>query len=159
MNFQAGKEYTVIGISPMLATTFKAEIKVKDLNGSGYPIFSLRGKRKAQTFGLDVLRNALVFEGWDTAPRVDSEQTGSYIMRGNACINFLGTHSDIPAIRQLIQNNINEEFNRHDCIMVVPEGNPGHSEIWPVFPETETDSVVVKRIRDEYASQVEFGKP
>ena len=129
----------------MMAMTFKSEIKVKDIDHDGNPIFVIGRKRKLQQFNDKARTDMLVFEGWDIPLKCDSDQEGNYTMRGNACYNFLG---DVKTIRDYIENNnINEFFNRFDAILACEPGtNNGATEI-PVFPEVPTTHAVVIRVR------------
>ena len=107
--------YTVIGISQMLAFTVKSEIRVRQTDADGEPIFVMRGKRTAQKFNDPIGRNKLVFEGWDIPLKTDMEQKGTFVAYGNACFNFLGSVEEVR--KSIDEKNVNEYFSRHDAVL------------------------------------------
>lgn len=146
MNFEINKQYTIIGIGKMLAMTWKDEIKVVALRNDNPidPIFVQKGKRKKKVLGSDSWRTeTLVFEGWDLALKIDSDQEhidGCKTMIGNACFNFMGK---VEFVKEFIETkNINDYFNEKDHVLAHGERVTDKSgDI--VFPEVPTTHAII----------------
>jgi hypothetical protein len=113
MNITLNSKYTVFGLSEMLPASFRSEVVCKGFIGDR-PYFSQRGKRKK--FHMNFRPTAIVVEGWDIMPQLESE------VRVNGTLSFVmdGTYrfmTEIPAeIESLLAKNLNPDFNAYDSI-------------------------------------------
>lgn len=146
-------QYTVVGISSMLAMTNKMEIKVRDIDADGNVVFVFKGKRKLKTFMDDTRTKMIVFPGWEIPLKIDSDQEtpkgeymGGYMTCGNACYNFMGTPDEVR--HYIDKNNLNEYFNRHDAVLAHGKKVISGSGV-PVYPEVPTTHAVVLKIREK----------
>ena len=58
----------------------------------------------------------------DRPIKLDSEQKGNYVVRGNALLNIIGnSDTDKQNIRQIFEHNKNENFRKGIVIMVGDE--------------------------------------
>lgn len=100
-------------------------------------------KRKEFISVIPLERDVLVFEG-DAPFKADTESNGT--MHGNACLNFVGKIEDVT--QYVETKNLNDKFDRHDCVMMVTPNGGFDSHFEPVFPESPSSSAPVNRYRE-----------
>lgn len=161
MEWKEGEQYTIVSISSAFAFTTKSEIKVRQLQSDGDPVFVFKGKRKLKAFQSNWRTNTIVFKGWDIALKTDTDQQYG-TMRGNACFNFLGKPEFVKEF--IDKNNLNEYFTRYDSVLAYPDGfgnSSTETAAIPVYPEVATTHAVILGIRkkqglDKEAPEVVF---
>lgn len=127
--FEVGKKYTLYSIGG-LAMTSAQEITVKGITEDNI-VFAHKGKRKRYGIRLNnpsELAELAVFRGWDTSVKSDSQVGG--IVRGNACLNFVGS---VESIKAMFEEQINPIFNVHHRILAVSSRDDDQEQM--VFPE------------------------
>lgn len=157
--FRIGGKYTIFHIDSCMAMTHKSEIIVKDVTAEGY-VFCGRGKRtqylkkwETRSYASAPLQpmDSAVFEGWDQPITCDSDrtakQTGTFIMRGNACYNFCAMPEEIAAWIETGQLN---PFFERDHVLAIE----GDKET-VVFPEEcHGGHAVIDRILNQQQNPV-----
>ncbi len=140
-----GKQVTAFGITWM-AMTKVARGTVVEQTDKHIIIQLPRPPRKRKTAyqEFELGDSTLVFEG-DAPFKADTESNGT--MHGNACLNFVGNIEDVKSFVET--KNLNEKFNRPDCIMMVKPDGGFNSFFTPVFLDTSTCSAPVERYREE----------
>jgi len=139
LNLNTGDKITIIGVSWM-ALTQKLEVqfmRTPETNPKAM-IVKRRGKRTEFPINID---DKLIFQGWDIPLKTDSENFGSgnSIMRGNACINLMGTPE---AVRGFIEaNNMNPLARKSHVVAISGEGD--NAKEVPVYPELYDGHAVI----------------
>ncbi len=143
---KVGGKYTLYRIDEMMAMSHRDEITVTrwlEQGGETLAIFVLRGKRKEyilrpesrhyQSAPLKPLQTA-IFTGWNQPFTVDTDKaSGCCIMRGNACLNFIGKANEIGA--WFTANQMNPFCEKVRVLAIGPEEDGLHPTETVVFPE------------------------
>ena len=144
LNLNAGDKITIISVNWM-ALTQKLEVqfmRTPETNPNAM-IVKRRGKRTEFPINIE---DKLIFQGWDIPLKTDSENFGSgnSIMRGNACINLMGTPE---VVRSYVEANNMNPLARKAHIIAISEPGDKAKEV-PVYPELSDGHVVIERMKD-----------
>lgn len=156
--FTVGGKYSLYHIDSMMAMSHKTEIKVQDIEPEqGRIIFTKpRGRKRfilrleSKDYQSAPMKPYVggIFEGWDQPIKCDTEQK-SGVMRGNACMNFIGT---VEAIREWIDNNqLNPGFRKDNIIAIDPDkanvcGETPETVVYPELVEPGRHAVIDRLI-------------
>lgn len=152
--FKAGDKYSLYHIDSMMAMSHKTSIKVQAVEPEqGRIIFSKPRGRKRFILRLEskdyqnapmVPYEGGVFEGWEQPIKCDTEQAFG-VMRGSACMNFIGT---VDAIREWIDNNqLNQNFRKDNVVAINPDmtgicGDEAETVVYPELVEPGHHAVI-----------------
>ncbi len=129
MNFEIGEKYTLFSIGKSLPMAFRMEVKCKQILPDGRPAFSEPKKRKLFTVKFD--NTLIIVPGWDIKPVLDGEYTNngnrSFAINGK----FVFVTENKQEVIKILDNNMNPNFNRFDCVQFGPWGNPKNITITP----------------------------
>lgn len=141
--FKVGKKYTILYIDSMMAMSHSKKIVVRDITeagiiytaGRGRKKFILKYSQKTYSSQAESTNKDAIFEGWEMPILCDSEQGG--IIRGNACINLMGTPKDI---RSWIDTcNLNPNLDKSNILSIVDEVE---TVVYPELVVTGTHAVI-----------------
>jgi hypothetical protein len=137
---QTGDRLTLIGVSPGLHTTFKAEVEVVSYDPDRrHLVYVLRGQSGNHR---RLILDELVFKGWNLPIVCDID---SPPFEQNDCINLIG---DPEQLRELIsEKNLNKRA-RLGAVLVFSEVIPRKNPI-PLFPEYFDPNPAVRKNRSE----------
>lgn len=143
-----GMRLTVLSISDFMATTCKSEVEITRII-EGRIVFKQRGKRKE--FYLSTDKELIVFEGWDKV-KIDTDGRSFF---GSATFNIV--HDTVDSLRTLIEEEciceLSEIIKSRIMLMSRNDFAIGNLDnMQPVFLETETDSAVVLRRREQHST-------
>lgn len=136
-----GQKYTLYRVSESMAMTVKTEITIKDVEEKRIVFTKSKGRKRFelsfesrhyQSAPLLPLK-AAIFEGWNQPIKCDTEQSQG-VMRGNACLNFLGSVDDVRA--WIEQYQLNPFFEKYRVVAIgKAESTFGDAPETVVFPE------------------------
>lgn len=135
---KVGEKYTLYKIDSMMAMSHRTEFFVRPDQHKDGIVFTAKGKRKkfvmrfwesSGCYSPKTPARFAIFAGWDQPFKVDTDQR-SGLMRGNACLNIMGT---VEAIRAWWESG---QLNPYcDKVKVVAIGDGPEPSETPVFPE------------------------
>jgi len=173
--FNNGDKYTIYKIGEMMAMTQKTEILVRDIDiAKGQVIFSQPRGRKLYVLRLEwqpyvnapisFFRGA-VFAGWNQPILCDTEQPrsagkGPFVMRGNACYNFIGAPEYIRA--WIDRGQLNPLFEKASVVAIDPAkagtcGDGPETVVYPELVETGRHAVIDGLIDRMAERECEYG--
>ena len=136
---KVGDKLTQYSIDSAMAMTWKREITISYV---GHPSEKMRYKERGKRKEFYLLtRDFAIFHGWDqpilcdTDDKAPADASGSKVMRGNACFNFIGSKD---AVKSWIDNHqINPNFKKSNVIaidngveiVIYPELNTGNHAV------------------------------
>ena len=137
--FQTGIKYSLYHIDSIMAMTHKTEILVRSIDSEkGQVIFSKPRGRKRFILRMEsrsyqsapmIPYEGAIFEGWEQPIKCDTEQSAG-VMRGNACMNFIGNVEDI---REWIdEKQLNPTLRKSNIVAI----DPNSTDICGDTPET-----------------------
>lgn len=119
-----GKKYTLISVGEMLAMTTRTEIQLIKQEVIKYAQYNqvlklyFKVKRKRSIFTTLIKTTTAIIEGWDLPIKLDTEQTGSFTMSGNALINLIvQSEAQENQAKDVFNKNINPYFE-HGLIII-----------------------------------------
>ena len=149
LNLNTGDRITIIGVDSCMALTTKYEVEYQRpwVDDQDRIVVRSRGKRKEI---LLAIKHQLVFKGWDIPVKTDSELygPGGSVMRGNACINLMGTPDDVRGYVEA--NNIKPQAKKSHIVAISGPGSDA-AEV-PVYPELYDGHAVIDRMLENLKS-------
>ncbi len=155
-----GAQVSIYGVCSMMASTFHlvgkvvgAKLSRTYVGGPVIGVLEVVPNRKRSPRRVELKPSTIVVPGV-TEVLTDSEFTharehGGFSFSGNACLNLVG---EVPAIRSLVESNVNPFFAAKDAVLALAFRDDLLSPaVQCAFPEVSTTHAVVARIRAQTA--------